>query len=86
MSARLLICVLLIFILANRSAMPDNLGKPDYYRCEQPNPITPTKAQRNAWAGHNNADPKIPNACPIPMSHSIRKRECKLINRSGSGT
>jgi hypothetical protein len=40
--------------------MPFNSGELDYDRCEQPNPVTPTKPlaqpQHNAGAGHYNSD------------------------------
>jgi hypothetical protein len=36
--------------------MPCNEGKLYYDRCEQPNPVTPTKSLRNAGAGYDNSD------------------------------
>ncbi len=65
--------------------MPCDRGEPDYDRCEQPNPVTPTKLQYNAGACHYNLDAENSewkfNSDEPGLSHSVRKRGGESINR-----
>jgi hypothetical protein len=66
----------LILISATRSAMSHRPWEESAPDPETPNPVTPTKPQRNTGAGQDNPDAEIPE-CQYDSDELFRKKKKK---------